>query len=94
MTDDPSPVMPLVYDATVDDDHDCLRHGDGVYRAIGYRVNPSTGWRSAFPWTGYGATMGAALRDLERRLAERYGERPRPHTIVYAAALTQGEERT
>jgi len=84
--DDLYPVSPLTYDAVVDHDRDGLAQGDGRFRAVGDRVNPGTGWQSPFPWTGYGATMGAALMDLERRLRERYGERPQPRTIVYAAA--------
>lgn len=67
-------------------DRDGLLHGDGLYRAVGYRVNPATGWRSTFPWTGYGLGMGAALADLERRMMEQYREHPHPHRIVYEAA--------
>jgi len=86
------PVSPLTYDAVVDHDRDGLAHDDGCFRAVGYRVNPGTGWQSPFPRTSCGAIMDAALTDLERRTRERYGKRPQPRTIVYvAAALTHWE---
>jgi len=62
---------PLYYHAVVCPDPDGLANGDGRYQAVGYRANPSTGWISAYPWTGYGMTPREALAPLERVLGER-----------------------
>ncbi len=55
-------------------DPDGLAHGDGRYRAVGDRANPSTGWISAYSWTGYGMTPGEALAALEWVLRKWYGQ--------------------
>ena len=79
----PDADTPLCYHAVVEPDADGLAHGDGRYRAVGYRVNVATGWVSAYPWIGYGTTPERAVQALERVLGERYGSPVEARHIRY-----------
>ncbi len=55
--------------------------------AVGYRMNPDTGWVSAYPWTGYGGTPSEALASLERVLGEWYGRPVEARRVRYEGVV-------